>query len=228
LGFVGTDLTGAIADVTMRNIGPCGAPTSTKWDIPAILPANLQSSSTGGIVQIGWMRCNRPAGSVCPGGVPADGAMHFVYICDDLSGGLPCDAKPWAGTPVNGHRYRFRVQYNQTGTGHWDYSIKDYTTGITKSTKVTSHWHNADGAWWGGETHDTGSTMGSAHVPNNSIRMDWMQYFRTSVGTWQVVTDISAADEDIIEDGVQPWWYSYGIYSQNYTNDGVNIYTVDH
>lgn len=115
LGFSGTDITGAIADITARNVIGCTSPSGSAWDDPAILPVNLQQSSTGGIVQLGWIRCVTP-GFAC-GNVPADGSAHFVYICDDLSGGLPCDAGSWAGTPLWGHRYRFRVQYNQTGTG---------------------------------------------------------------------------------------------------------------
>jgi hypothetical protein len=241
LGHTGTDITGALSDSAVRNIQPCSSPTSSKWDVAAVLPANLQSSadpSGHDIVQIGWMRCIFPSSSPC-NDVPADGNMHFVYICDDVSGGEPCLADGWMGaTPVNGRRYRFRVQYNQSGTGQWDYSIKDYTTGVTKTKKVTSHWHNGDGAWWGAETHDTGSTMGSEHVTNNSLNNYWIEYYRTSVGAWTIVTDISAADNDIIEDafwsdppnnpGTQPAWYSYGIYSQNYTNDAVNVYTLDH
>jgi hypothetical protein len=229
LGFVGTDFRGAIGDAVVRNIVPCSGPTATKWDIAAVLPANLQSSTvTNAIVQIGWMRCIKPAGSTCPTNIPADGNMHFVYICDDNSGGSPCLADGWAGTPVSGRRYRFRVQYNQTGTADWDYSIQDLVTGTVKKTKINSSWHNADGAWWGAETHQTGSTMGPANTSGNTIRMYWMQYLRASVSGWQVVTDISTADEDIIEAGVQPSRYSYGIFSQNYTLDGVNIYTVDH
>lgn len=82
--------------------------------------------------------------------------------------------------------------------------------------------------WWGAETHDIGSTMGSAHISGNSLLMYWIQFYRTSVGAWTVVSSISAADDDIIEVGVQPTWYSYGIFSQNYTDDAVNIYTLDH
>jgi len=229
LGFVGTDFRGAIGDAKVRNIVPCSGPSSTKWDIAAVLPANLQKSTvSGAIVQIGWMRCVRPSGSTCPANIPADGNIHFVYICDDDSGGLPCLADSWAGTPILGRRYRFRVEYDQTGTNQWDYSIQDLTTGATKTKKITSTWHNADGAWWGAETHQIGSTMGPADTSANDIKMYWMQYRRNSVTGWQVVTHISAADQDIIEVGVQPSWYSFSIFDQNYTKDGVNIFTVDH
>ncbi len=54
LGFIGTDFRGAIGDAAVRNIIPCSSPTSTRWDIAAVLPANLQSSTvTDAIVQIG-------------------------------------------------------------------------------------------------------------------------------------------------------------------------------
>jgi len=70
--------------------------------------------------------------------------------------------------------------------------------------------------------------MASAHTGGNDILMYWMQYFRTSVGSWSVVTDISAADGDIVESGAQPSWYGYTIFNQNYTADGVNIWSSDH
>jgi hypothetical protein len=176
------------------------------------------------------MKCGRITGQVCGTNIPPDGSLHFFYVCSDTSGGVPCDAKSWAGDPVLGRRYRFRVQYNQLGTGKWDYSIKDLTTGVTKSKSITSSWHNADGAWWGGENFDTGSIMASAHVGSNDIELYWMQYYRPSVGTWTVVTDISATQSppDFVEVGAQPAWYGYDFFSQNYSLDGVNIWSADH
>ncbi len=230
LGFVGSDHIGAIGDAVVRNQGPCTNSTGTNYDYPLVLPANLQSStSINRIVQIGYVRCGKPSGQMC-NNVPADGKQHFIYICNDNSGGVFCDANPWAGAPVTGRRYRFRVQYNQLGTGKWDYSIRDLVTGVTKTKSITSTWHNADGVWYGGENTDTGSVMASAHVGSNDIAMYWMQYLRSSVGTWSVVTDISATSNppDFIEVGAQPSWYGYTVFSQNYTLDGIHIWSSDH
>ena len=235
-GFTGSDHIGSIGDAVVRSQGPCTNGTSSNFDIPFVLPANLQSStSLNRIVQIGYARCGKPAGQDC-NDIPSDGKQHFIYVCDDNSGGVVCVADDWAGLPVNNRRYRFRVQYDQNGTGKWDYSIKDLVTGVTKSKSITSTWHNADGVWWGGENTDKGSVMASAHIGSNDIQMYWMQYLRASVGTWSVVTDISATSSPPDFDEIateppgftHPAWYSYGIFSQNYTLDGINIWSSDH
>jgi hypothetical protein len=135
---------------------------------------------------------------------------------------------PWRrGPPILGHRYRFRVQYNQTGTGRWNYSIQDLATGVTKSTTIASTWHNANGAWWGGETHDPGSTMGPTHTATNDVHMYWMQYLGTSIGSWQVVTDIDSGT-DLLRIGAEPSWYHNPIYTENYTDDAINLWTEEH
>lgn len=188
-------------------------------------------------LQIGYVRCGKPAGQVC-NDVPT-GAQKFIYACNDQSEGVFFDATSWAGNPVLGRRYRFRVQFNELGTGKWDYSIMDLVTGTTKRKSITSTWHNADGVWYGGENTDEGSVMASAHVGGNDIEMYWMQYLRSSVGTWRVVTDISATSNppDFVEcqivgnvcvEGAEPSWYGFNIFSQNYTNDGIHIWSSDH
>jgi hypothetical protein len=161
------------------------------------------------------------------GNFPLDGNAHFLYICNDHSNGVPCVADSWAGTPVFGHRYRFRVQWGLTAINRWDYWLTDVTTGVTKKTWIASTWSDGWAAWWGGETHDNGSLMGSAHIGGNDVNMYWMQFYRPSVGAWTVVTDIDAGI-DIKELGSQPSWYGYDIFNQNYTHDGVNIWTADH
>ena len=62
-----------------------------------------------------WVREDRGRGTIthcgddAPGNqIPADGQLHFVYICNALSGGIPCLADTWfTQTPVIGRRYRF-------------------------------------------------------------------------------------------------------------------------
>jgi hypothetical protein len=229
-GFLYNDIVGAIGDAAVRTQLPCSSATSLNFDYPMVWPAVLQdSASSSRIVQIGYTRCGKPTGQLC-NDILADGTQHFTYVCNDVSGGTLCDAKPWAGTPVLGRRYRFRVQYNQLGTGKWDYSIKDLTTGVTKTKSIASSWHNADGAWYGGENTDTGSVMASAHSGSNDIQLYWMQYLSTTVGAWNVVTDISATSTpaDFVELGAQPSWYGYTIFSQNYTLDGINVWSSSH
>lgn len=83
--------------------------------------------------------------------------------------------------------YRFRVEYNFT-TLNWVYSIKDLSTGIQKTKPVASHWHNADGAWWGAETHESGSTQGPSSAAGQ-IQQYSMQYWRTVNGYWSITTN---------------------------------------
>jgi hypothetical protein len=187
---------------------------------------NLQQAGTSNIVQLGWVKCGGLASQKC-GDIPSDGDPHFMYICDDNSNGFACNADSWAGTPVFGRRYRFRVHYNQLGTGKWDYSIKDLYTGLTKWKSITSSWHLANGAWWGGEVNNQGSTMGPTHVGSNDINMYWMQYLRSSVGSWQVVTDIRAVGS-LGTIGPHPSWYHEPTYSQNFSDDAINIWTELH
>lgn len=224
-GFTGTDFRGAIGDATLRNAAPCSSPTATQFDLAAVLPVNIEGPGAGQIVQLGWGRCAAVVPGHC-GNLPLDGNLHFIYICNDSSNGVPCVADSWAGTPVIGHRYRFRIQYGLTAPNRWDHWITDLTTGVTKKGWVTSTWRDGWATWWGAETSDDGSMMGSAHVANNSLLYYWMQYYRTSIGSWTVVTDIDVPP-DLAEFGGPPNWYSYGIFSQNYTDDAVNIYTLD-
>jgi hypothetical protein len=223
----GSDITGLLADVTVRNVMACSSPTELAYDMPVVIPVTIEDwTDAPNMVQFGWGRCSAPSGYSC-GGVPADGSAHFWYTCSDQSAGYPCLADSWAGMPVFGRTYRFRVQYNQLGTGKWDFSILNYYTGVTTYKSIASHWHLGDGAWFGAETGNTNSTMGPAHVSGSSIGMSPMEYFKPSVGAWRVVTDI-VAGVDIEETYGSPSWYSYGVFSRDYTNDGANIYTVDH
>jgi hypothetical protein len=56
LGGTGTDLDGVYGEAVLRTVTPCSSPPSGIQILTAILPANLQNSSNGGIVQP-W---NRP------------------------------------------------------------------------------------------------------------------------------------------------------------------------
>jgi hypothetical protein len=57
--------------------------------------------------------------------------------------------------------------------------------------------------------------------------MYWMQYLRSSVGTWSVVTDILASSS-LGTVGPHPQWYHEPTFSQTYNDDGVNIWTELH
>jgi hypothetical protein len=228
--LVGTDYRGVIGDATARALYLCDNPGTLlgTYSLPAVLPANLEGPGSTEIVQLGWAKCGRGGGLSC-GNVANDGVTRFVYTCSDHSSGSPCDATSWAGTPLFGHRYRFRIQYDQDGTGGWNFSIKDNTTGVTKSTRVTSTWHDADIAWWGAEVQDWGASLGPCLCGGtNHIDMYWMQYIRAG-GSWQVTTD-SASHSTALRYGSYPpgSWYNQSVYDVNFTEDAIRIWTEAH
>ncbi len=211
-----TDYTGVIGDAVVRNLLPC-TQSGANADDPAVLPANLQSSS--GIVQVGWFKCQIAGGC---GNVPADGMNHFVYICNDLSGGTPCDANGWAGAPTLGTRYRFGVYWRSS---QWVYFIKNLSTGVQKSTTITAHWRYGNTTWWGAEVKNQQSAMGPAWFDSsdNLLHMYWMQYYADGIGSWSVTTN------DLVQtQGVIPWYWAAVIGNQNYTGDRLEVWTENH
>ena len=230
LGGTGSDYHAVIGDAYVRTIATCSGPASAA--ITAVLPANLQVSSTNHIVQLGYAQCTTAAGYTCGDSafpIPNDGQVHFVYICNDVSDGLPCNADHWAGSPVLGDRYRFELQWTSAGCV---YSIKNYSTGVTKSATVPEDWEFGDGAWWGGEAYDQDSMLGPTAAGVNALKLYWMQYLRTATGSsWQVAEPVSLNEcADVLHycTGSWPSWFGGTVYSQNYTSDAVNIYTSAH
>lgn len=229
--FPAADIIGVIGDSDAHPTSPCTSPSNTKWDMPMVLPANLQSASKAhGIVQLGIWRCTPPPMG-CPNGMPNDNAYHFMYICDDMSGGAVCQAdKPltgWTGPPEDGLRYRFKIVWQSDNT--WRYTIKELASGVTWSTTIPAHWHDGDTAWWGPESHNTHSGMGyQDNAQGWRENMYWMQYYRQSVGNWQVTTG------DVIDHETQPLglaWPTYWqdqVYDQNYNGDAANWWTTNH
>lgn len=187
LGGTGSDYHAIIGDANLRTIATCSSPP-TGGVITAVLAANLQSSNSSfDIVQLGYAQCTMPAGATCGDStfpIPNDGKPHFVYICNDVSGGNPCSADHWAGAPIVGHRYRFRIEISG---GTWKYTITDKGTGIAKTASIPADWNLADGAWWGGEATDSYSMLGPKNTDSPQVDMYWMQYLRNATGgNWQV------------------------------------------
>jgi hypothetical protein len=219
----GSDIRGVIGDAYVRTLLTCANPTAGNYDATAVIPVSLQLPPNR-IVQLGWVNCGAVSGGMC-GNIPEDG-LHFFYVCDDNSNGVGCVADSWAGLPETGDRYRFKVLYD-SANDQWDYSIENVTEGWTKSKSISASWSQGNGAWWGAEDANTGSTLGPAHSGSNDINMYWMQYKRASVGSWQVVTDIEATNS-VGEFGPQPSWYHEPVYNQNHTDDAINIWTELH
>jgi hypothetical protein len=228
LGGTGTDLYGAYAEALVRNISTCSSPGPGEDTVDFVLPANVQyTPNQNDIVQVGYMRCGAPAGESCGDPnkpIPNDGSLHFVYMCSDHSGGMPCNAGAWAGLPVLGHRYSFEIVGQANGT--WYHSIRDISAGtVAKTTTIPRTWTNGDGVWWGGETYDSNSMLGPTDL-DTQVKMYPLEYLRVSIG-WSIAHPVTIFDQLPIG-GSWPSWYRSGPYSQNYTNDAINFWTLSH
>lgn len=66
------------------------------------------------------------------------------------------------------------------------------------------------------------------------ISMYWMQYLRNATGSnWQVAEPVSINKCQIDLStgyctGSWPSWFGNRVYSQNYTNDAINLWTTAH
>lgn len=223
---VGHDYYGVIGDMTVN--GPATCTNTVGPVISAILPANLEKAPY--IVQLGIAVCYGSTSEKCgpeTTGIPSDGQLHFVYICNDASGGDPCLADGWVGGPPEIHdRYRFRIE--KSGSS-WLYRLQNITEGWTSTKTIprSSGFDFGNLAWWAAETYDRGSMLGAGQASASMIKMYWMQYHRTAISGWQVVTP-----------GVQyhkypagwtwPSYWQQSVYDQNYVDDAQNIWTVQH
>lgn len=225
-GGVGHDYYGVIGDMTVNSPATCTNTTGPV--ISAILPANLEKAPY--IVQLGIAVCSGTSTLKCgtsTTGIPSDGNLHFVYICNDASGGQPCLADGWIGGPPElGDRYRFRI--DKSGS-NWLYTLQNVTEGWTSTKTIprSASFDYGNVAWWAAETYDRGSMLGAGQASTSMIKMYWMQYHRSALSGWQVVTP-----------GVQyharpagttwPTYWKQSIYDQNYVDDAQNIWTITH
>lgn len=172
---------GAIGDVIVRDLLPCGSPTGSKYSYPLVLAANLQYTLNGNdayIVQIGYEECHVAGGC---NGVPSDGENHFVYTASDHGGG---SLSLFGLSPATGHRNRFKIQL--IDQDYWNFCIKDLTTGGNYVCNTTNYtWPGYSSyAWYGTEVQNTNAGMGSKATED--IDMRWMQYLRVDLGAWWV------------------------------------------
>jgi hypothetical protein len=226
-------ISGVIGEATIRTLRPCTNAGSANWDIPWVLPANLQFDGTpsGKIVQIGYGRCGRPVvDGDCNTDIPNDGDAHFVYTLADNSGGGLRLADGWYGNaPVLGHEYRFKIEL---ASGQWKYCIKDRTTGENYTCHyISASWTSGIFAWYGTETNNTNSQMGVG-AGEVALNMRWMEYERS--GSWTVVDGLTGCTK--VSTDTFPAYYHCSIQSTVDT-DGNGLldddetlwsHTVDH
>lgn len=225
-GGTGNDYKGIIGDARVSATLPCTGSADGRFS--AVIPANLQADQTR-IVQLGWMVCDGSTADKCGHlalGVPSDGQLHFFYVCEDNSGGEICLADGWAGMPVPGHRYRFRIEHSGS---NWLYSLKDLTMGtaaVTAAIDRTFEFGNL--IWWGAETTNKASMMGSGQAGGSMLHMYWMQYLRQSIPAgWQVAEPTQTWY--LSPPGIAwPTYWDSDNYSQNYVDDAQNIWTQSH
>lgn len=226
-----TDLYGVIGDARVSTLGGCTGGVGPEID--AVLPANLQGATGTQIVQLGWAVCfgsstNRCGPSTSTTYLPSDGTLHFVYTCHD-NDEVACVADTWAGTPVVGDRYRFRIEKSSS---NWLFTLSNITTGSTPKTKTivrSTGFNYGNLVWYGAENYDVGSILGSKSASTDKIHMYWMQYHRSSISGWQVAEPVTTVGfiQSNFNVSWPSWWWARD-YSQNYTNDAQDIWTEAH
>lgn len=184
-----------IGDARVRSLVPCLNPSTSLYGYPFVLPANMDHASdgTGRIVQLGYMEC-RLGGPSRLGGVPCDNVPHFVYTPDDYVGGTVALADGWAGTPVVGHRYRFKIE--KAVASSWSYCIRDISASTAyRCTSTARTWESdARRAWWGTETNNTANALGPKCC--DDVSMYWMQYRFGDSSSWLVTEDNVVAEKN--------------------------------
>ena len=228
-----------IGDSDVRTVTPCTGPASNDYVWTGVLPANLQDSTTGYIVQVGYVKCFATAPETgCGSGlygakIPPDGNLHFWYTCNALSYGDLCRADNWGTltTPTVGHRYRFRIDH--TGSS-WKFTITDKGTGATGSKTISDGgWSLGDAVWWGVEGYDIHSMLGPKDT-DSDLHMYWLQYQRNGSTAWWVAHPIALSRCELYVvtgncSGGWPSFYHGSVYNQNYTDgDAMNYWTTSH
>jgi hypothetical protein len=222
-----TDIYGVIGDARVSTLGGCTGGVGPEID--AVLPANLQNGTF--IVQFGWAICFGSSTLKCGAsttGLPSDSSLHFVYTCHD-NDQKPCIADSWTGGPPSvGTRYRFRIE--KSGSS-WLFTLTNNTTGTVHTHTIgrSTGFSTGNLTWYGAENYDSGSILGSKSASTDKIHMYWMQYHRTSVSGWQVAEPVTTLG--IIQSNQTSTWPSWWLvddYSQNYTNDAQDIWTILH
>ncbi len=190
-----------------------------KYSFPAVLPANIQGSGATQIVQAGYLKCWRAGGAMCGQNVPSDGKIHFVITGADNCSGCFQKADAWAGLPILGHRYRFRVTSTSTT---WTYCIRDLTDDLPYKCEPggqAATWTAGNQVWWGTETRNTASLMGPKDP--QAIVMTYMQYSKTADPNWTVTTDSTIAKSGVPHPGA----YHNFLFDNDYNNDGLESHT---
>lgn len=210
-----------IGDATTRQLRPCTSP-GVEFSFPAVLPANVEGTGLGDIVQVGFIRCGKDGGCGENNSVPSDGKVHFVYTPKDDCGGCFKLADGWSnGAPTVGHRYRYKIT---SEGGRWNFCIRDLTTGnvyFCEPGGIAQTFNQGTLLWWGTEVQNTNAAMGPEFGANNDINMYWMQYSNPANPNWIIVTDA-----DISRTGQpHPDRYHSFMYNQNFNDDAFNSHT---
>jgi hypothetical protein len=229
----GDAMSGVTMDVHVRNLRVCTGGTSSVYDYPAAV-LSLQRVGSGGtdIVQLGYVKCNKPGGL---GNVPCDGFPHWVYTRGDNASGFTWLFDTFYGPPVVGQEYRLRISTYTTSGGNqvWQYCIRNKNTEPTYTCHTGGHqtgpgtfshsrsWDSGRLAWYGTETQNKNSAQGTGvDLPNFEpyLNIRWMQYRRG--GTWWIATPVNCEAQSV--PGPRPSYFGCAVQSTvDVTGDGV-------
>jgi hypothetical protein len=169
--ILGQRFEGAKGTATVRDLGTCEN-TSATTGFNAVLPANIEFSGNGKVIQLGYLN----SGLAAP---------KFVYAYGTEV------TRDWPGTfkPVVGRTYTFTIAKDTDSAGNiWArFSIRDLTLSVTQTYSV-SGWPGAgDGLWSGYEQQNQRAYMGIAggqYGPWQDVNLTDIGYERTNATTW--------------------------------------------
>ena len=207
------EILGVIGDVRVRNLRPCTNPSTSLYDMPAVLGASLQyrrdnAANLMRVVQLGYGKCGRPSGLKCGkiADIPNDGKPHFIYTFIDNNNGGAYLADGWYKAPILGHEYRMKVE---SFGSDWRFCIRDKTAGEAYvCTFRGRNWGpSGEFAWWGTETNDIGTQNGnSLNEPEIDLKG---QYELGTQENWFWITDLGGCSYATF---IQPdYYHCYGV-----------------
>lgn len=229
----GPGISAVAGRATVVNLTGCTSPGHTdfgvNFDVPWVLPANLQTDACYCIVQVGYGRCE--ANAACANLWPNDDKQHFAFTKYDNTGGVMYDAGWYPNDPVGGRTYGFKVESdtNSSGDPIWRYCIRDITMGddYTCTTRART-WGSSTGnlGWWGAETNNTKSQLG--HKPTSTSDINMRAQYRRG-GDWFWVDKWGGADPCVVvqNSGTPPSRYKCTTKNKNDTNGDGSLNDLD-
>ncbi|MEP7378060.1 MAG: hypothetical protein ABI725_00705 [Chloroflexota bacterium] len=239
--FVITGVVGIVDVVPQR---PCTGADATHFDHPLVLTTiQYNAYEDYPIVHLGYGQCG-----YVPNCTAYGSGLHFLYTeFDSYQGELHLADGWYGGTPVVGHRYRFKItSIVEMGNPKWRYCIRDMTTGqayVCHNRPRTWGRDYGTYVWWGAETKNDHSQIGGGGALELTEYQAQFEYQGEWwwVDTWDPVDPSHGCHKySYLADGSQGTfpssYYRCYVVDKTDTNgdgqlnddDALNIYTISH